>query len=97
MFIIVLGQHVSILIESSSDPSKKIQGGSNMTGTDVCVNKPHQSRSYLNHLVYPYLKCLKMRNEIESSILIEIEGFSLTSYKINVCHPEVFNTYINIH
>jgi len=24
MFIIVLGQHVSILIESSSDPSKKI-------------------------------------------------------------------------
>jgi len=23
-----------------------------MTGTDLCVNKPHQSRSYLNHLVY---------------------------------------------
>jgi hypothetical protein len=29
----------------------KIQGGSNMTGTDLCVNKPHLSRSYLNHLV----------------------------------------------
>ena len=29
-----------------------IQDGSNMTGTDLCVNKPHQSRSYLNHLVY---------------------------------------------
>ena len=28
-----------------------IQGGSNMTGTDLCVNKPHKSRSYLNHLV----------------------------------------------
>jgi hypothetical protein len=28
-----------------------IQGGSNMTGTDFCVNKPHLSRSYLNHLV----------------------------------------------
>jgi hypothetical protein len=28
------------------------QGGSNMTGTDLCVNKPHKSRSYLNHLVH---------------------------------------------
>jgi len=23
-----------------------------MTGTDFCVNKPHMSWSYLNHLVY---------------------------------------------
>jgi hypothetical protein len=23
-----------------------------MTGTDLYVNKPHKSRSYLNHLVY---------------------------------------------
>ena len=23
-----------------------------MTGTDLCVNKPNQSRSYLNNLVY---------------------------------------------
>ena len=22
-----------------------------MTGTDLCVNKPHKPRSYLNHLV----------------------------------------------
>jgi len=29
-----------------------LQGGSNMTGTDLCVNKPHLSRSYLNHLVF---------------------------------------------
>ena len=28
-----------------------IQSGSNMTGTDLCVNKCKQSRSYLNHLV----------------------------------------------
>ena len=28
-----------------------IQGGSNMTGTDLCVNKCKQSRLYLNHLV----------------------------------------------
>jgi hypothetical protein len=23
-----------------------------MTGTDLCVNKPHKSRSYLNHHIY---------------------------------------------
>ena len=31
---------------------RKIQGGSNMTGNDLCVNKCKQSRSYLNHLAY---------------------------------------------
>jgi len=30
-----------------------------MTGTDLCVNKPHQSRSYLNHLVQTAVKMLK--------------------------------------
>jgi len=40
-----------------------------MSGTDLCVNKPHQSRSYLNHLVLPALKfgseawVLKKRDE----------------------------------
>jgi hypothetical protein len=29
-----------------------VQDDSNMTGTDLCVNKPHKSWSYLNHLVY---------------------------------------------
>jgi hypothetical protein len=29
-----------------------LQGGSNMTGTDFCINIHNQSRSYLNHLVY---------------------------------------------
>ena len=28
-----------------------VQGGSYMTGTDLCVNKCKQSRSHLNHLV----------------------------------------------
>jgi hypothetical protein len=27
-----------------------------MTGTDLCVNKPHKSRSYLNHLVHMYVR-----------------------------------------
>ena len=29
-----------------------VQGGSNMIGTDLCANKLHLSRSYLNHLVF---------------------------------------------
>jgi hypothetical protein len=49
-----------------------IQGDSNMSGTDLCVNKPHwhvqvsvwqlwfkkknQSRSYLNHLVFSHIR-----------------------------------------
>ena len=28
-----------------------VKDGSNMTGTDLYVNKPHKSRSYLNHPV----------------------------------------------
>ena len=35
-----------------------VQGGSNMTGTDLCVNKPHMSRSYLNHLVFCVVLCI---------------------------------------
>jgi len=32
-----------------------VQGGSNMTGTDLCVNNINQSRSYLNHLVLSFV------------------------------------------
>jgi hypothetical protein len=32
--------------------SSVIQGDSNMTGTDLCVYKPHKSQSHLNHLVH---------------------------------------------
>ena len=28
-----------------------------MTGTDLCVNKSKQSRSYLNHLVHHQMEC----------------------------------------
>ena len=41
-----------ILVNTYSDICIYIQGGSYMTGTDLCVNKCKQSRSYLNHLVY---------------------------------------------
>jgi hypothetical protein len=40
-----------------------IQGGSNMTGTDLCVNKPHKSRSYLNHLVFSKLDDLNIQSD----------------------------------
>ena len=36
---------------STENAAYDVQGGSNMTGTDFCVNKPHISWSYLNHLV----------------------------------------------
>jgi len=41
---------VNVFMEVLSKEGK-LQGGSNMTGTDFCVNKPRMSRSYLNHLV----------------------------------------------
>jgi hypothetical protein len=31
--------------------AEHVQGGSNMTGIDLCVNCTRQSRPYLNHLV----------------------------------------------
>ena len=37
-----------------------MQGGSNMTGTDLCVNKRNQTRSYLNHLVHTYNICYQL-------------------------------------
>ena len=41
-------QHCS---QTIVDNLNNIQGGSNMTGADLCVNKPHKSLSYLNHHV----------------------------------------------
>jgi len=43
----------------------KIQGGSNMTGTDVARFTHKQSRSYLNHLVYK--KLLDIIAELDSN------------------------------
>ena len=42
---------VGFIIRNRVMGLQDIQGGSNMTETDFCVNKPHMSRSYLNHLV----------------------------------------------
>jgi hypothetical protein len=45
-------ENTQISLNSDKYNECLIQGGSNMTGTDLCVNKPHKSRSYLNHLVW---------------------------------------------
>ena len=33
-------------------------------------------------------------SNLDLVLFIEIDGFSLTSYKFNICHPKVFNTHI---
>jgi hypothetical protein len=50
-FSCVLHVKFYIFLKVGSTSFCKVQGGSNMTGTDLCVNKPHKSRSYLNHHV----------------------------------------------
>jgi len=47
--------YIYIYIYTHTHTHTHIQGGSDMTGTDLCVNKPQMSRSYLNHLVYTHI------------------------------------------
>ena len=49
-------QHTHRMCICTHDQHTGIQGGSNMTGTDLCVNKCKHSRSYLNHIVQYSLK-----------------------------------------
>jgi len=35
-----------------------------MTGTDLCVNKPHKSRSYLKHLLFPKQISVEIINSV---------------------------------
>ena len=96
MFFIVLGQHVSILIESSSGPSKKIDpyleilkcavGSQTLTFLiKLCIK--FMCRCFLN--VQPEYLFLKLG----SSVLIETHGFSLTSYKFNVLEIDIRIVY----
>ena len=52
-------EYVHACLHLCSAPKKctTIQGGSNMTRTNLYVNKCKQSRSYLNHLVYKEVYC----------------------------------------
>ena len=53
----------------------KLQGGSNMTGTDLCVNKCKQSRSYLNHLVF-HITVLYLFLEFKKMSVLDFQTFS---------------------
>jgi hypothetical protein len=55
---------VGFIIRNRVMGLQDIQGGSNMTETDFCVNKPHMSRSYLNHLVFKLIKGLFLVSEL---------------------------------
>jgi hypothetical protein len=70
-----------------------IQGGSNMTGTDLYVNKPHLSRSYLNHLVcqnfiyvsYCSLTRILFAYVVQTNALIKVYiNFIVSYFHLNV-------------
>jgi hypothetical protein len=58
-----------------------------MTGTDLCVNKPHLSRSYLNHLVHP-------DSEVHTHLLTwYVRENPKTAYSVNQNH----HTHLCLH
>jgi hypothetical protein len=57
-----------------------VQDGSNMTGTDLCVNKCNLFRSYLNHLVYKlHTKLEREPNKFNSHVhaVLLLHSFSV--------------------
>ena len=40
-YLIIISNHCTALIPTCFRNETNVQGGSNMTGTDLCVNKPH--------------------------------------------------------
>ena len=82
MFIIVLGQHVSILIESSSGPSKKI---------DPCLQM-FKMRCGIPNAYILYITMYKMHVSLCSYCTIRIpmpktEGPEDDSIRIETCCP----------
>jgi len=74
-----------------------------MTGTDLCVNKPPQSRSYLNHLVYLLIKyiksvlwrvakCLSYIEEARCLKVNPIRIMEICSYPVTSCIIYVLTT-----
>ena len=66
-----------------------IQGGSNMTGADLCVNKCKQSRSYLNHLV---IRRISLRGWL---IKVEYFKFCRTCISIYLCDKTNLMHYLS--
>ena len=51
-----------------------LQGGSNMTGTDLYKRTHNQSRSYLNHLVFKLhigIRCVVITKVVLSTVYLE--------------------------
>ena len=63
-----------------------VQGGSNMTGTDLYCLHTNQSRSYLNHLVYSFYVlsyCYKFSNKYSLTKLFYYKKMNLF---FNICY-----------
>jgi len=61
-----------------------------MTGTDLCVNKPHKSRSYLNHLVYTYIYIYYLIEQHSKFLLHALQVL----YMCTLCGSTNINTII---
>jgi len=66
--------------------SLSVQGGSNMTGTDLCVNKCKQFRSYLNHIV------LWEKSNTLAFIFLE----TALSYQHNLGNLYIFDRFLGV-
>jgi hypothetical protein len=54
----------------SSKTQEKLQGGSNMTGTNWDLFTHNQSRSYLNHLVVPVIQNIRSLLQLNFTYLL---------------------------
>jgi len=97
MFRTLLG-HLQGLWENRS--KSYLQGGSNMTGTDVARFTHKQSRSYLNHLLYfNALWDPTMHWNIDSSLICFPRWPEDDLIKVETCCPDniLFFFYIDWH
>jgi hypothetical protein len=61
-----------------------------MTGTDLCVNKPHKSRLYLNHLVFYCFNIVLCGSGSSVGIATELPGCTVRGS--NPGGGEIFRT-----
>jgi hypothetical protein len=54
-----------------------------MTGTDLCVNKPHKSRSYLNHFVIKFAVSICIEQSCGKLYVVILMMIYLTKFMID--------------